>query len=167
MAKSVAWGYVSRDLGGGRQLLVATRYKEDDPERRGQLVIPGGGRLRRETYAEAAMHEVREETGIITYRPPLHILRPDRHIWDRPEIIVQSFDDGSFLMIYKDSEKEYRGRLVGLVPKDDSQEPEENPESDARKPQYMLEDEAFARKKEFTPACSVLLDVIEWNGRHA
>lgn len=43
IVKDVAWGYVSRDLGNGRHILVATRTEKDDPYRQGELVIPDGG----------------------------------------------------------------------------------------------------------------------------
>ncbi|MBI4021330.1 MAG: hypothetical protein HY369_03740 [Candidatus Aenigmarchaeota archaeon] len=41
--RMVAWGYVTRETGDGKDLLVAIRAKPDDPMRARQLVLPGGG----------------------------------------------------------------------------------------------------------------------------
>ena len=64
--KAVAWGYVTRDNGNGKEVLVTERYKEDDPLRSGQLAIPGGKLGPSEWYHQAAIREVLEETGIET-----------------------------------------------------------------------------------------------------
>lgn len=49
--KQVAWGYVYRHR-PERNILVGRRCKPDDPLRSGQLVLPGGGLLPGESYAE-------------------------------------------------------------------------------------------------------------------
>ena len=52
MPKKVAWGYVTRDIGNGKELLIATRCKPNDPLRSGELVIPGGGLEGNESYLD-------------------------------------------------------------------------------------------------------------------
>ncbi len=160
MERAVAWGYVTSDIGFGKEVLIATRHHKDDPQRVGQLVIPGGGLEEGEDYTTAAIREVYQETGIVA-EPSL----PDFNFRNRYVVkhnLIGCVDqEGNIHLSYLDSGKNYMGRLISLSPRDVRQEPVENPDSDARNPRYVLLSEAFQNIKEFTPACQVLLDLIQ------
>ncbi len=160
MIKNVAWGYVPRDIGGGREILVAKRMKPDDPLRYGELVLPGGGICQGESYSDAAMREVLEETGINTVFDLALDFKPGKGIYTKPDLFGHVDANAFIRLTYTDSGKMYHGRLVLLVPVDPLQNPVEQPDSDAREPRYIALQEAFERQGEFTPACQVLLDII-------
>ncbi len=154
--RQVAWGYVLRN----NELLIATRFKPDDPHRAGQLVFPGGGLNKDESYFDCARREVCEETGIWTtydhkrklYFNPINIETP---------LVRGSVDDhGNIQLTYTDSGKQYIGRLISLIPEIKTHEPSEQKTSDAREPRYILLNEAFRTRNQFTPACQILLDII-------
>jgi len=156
MPKKVAWGYVTRDIGNGGELLIATRCKEDDPKRAGELIIPGGGLKENENYLDAAIREVYEETGIVAkvnnYQFPI-----EKHMkFDNEKIFAEVYGNKVYLK-YKDSEKDYLGIIFRLYPIDENQNPSEQEDSDAKNPRYI----SFKsiEKEKFTPACQVLLDI--------
>ena len=158
MLKQVAWGYVTRDIGNGKELLIATRCKKDDPLRSGELVIPGGRLEENESYLDAAIREVYQETGIITKfsQDQLFIGMEPRQF--KKDKIFGKIGKGEILMTYFDSGKNYCGMLVCLDPLDTYKEPKQR-KSDAKKPEYISFGEVKERKKEFTPACQVLLEI--------
>lgn len=157
--KPTAWGFVVRD----NELLVAERCKKDDPERKGQLVIPGGGLKDGEDYIAAARREVREETGINTPYPDIEngVVRIETElpVLHRKENIMalinpRGYDSNSIYIAYLDSGKKYDCRLVSLYPDDEKQRPFQA-DSDARNPAYMHFGEVAERLSEFTPACQI------------
>lgn len=156
--KNSAWGYVTRDIGNGLEILVAERFKKDDSLRQGDLVIPGGGVEEGESYIEAAIREVREETGMEAFYSGSEF-----HLKPR-EFRKRSFNgwignDGFIYLKYLDSGKDYKGQIIALYPS--SREPKEQPNSDARKPRFLFIYKALIEREKFTPACQVLLDIIE------
>jgi|SRR3989344_920334 len=157
--KLVAWGYVTRDIGNGKEILTATRIKEGDPLRTGQFVIPGGGLRESEGYISAAMRETREETGITTYHTGRVAPDGDK-TFAKPNLSGTCTERGIVQLKYEDSQREYKGRIIRLEPVRPADEPQSQNGSDARDPHYMLLGEAFANRERFTPACQVLLDLI-------
>ncbi len=160
--RHVAWGYVIRNLGRGPELLVAERFKKGDEQRDGQLVIPGGGLEQDEIYVQAAIREVKQETGIDTfYDEALDFSFPAQE-FIKPNLIGHTDAEGNVHLIYTDTEKMYCGRLISLRPRDMNQEPSEQ-DSDAKNPKYVTVFDAFAQQSRFTPACQVLLDLIGYD----
>ncbi|MBI4181575.1 MAG: NUDIX domain-containing protein [Candidatus Aenigmarchaeota archaeon] len=178
--RPVSWGYVPRGEGEGRELLVAERFKKADPLRAGELVIPGGGmkeiaaRHRYGLFAHAftARREVLEETGVNippesgTHQrtevignlaaAPLLKARPV----GSPKVDAIISPDEWVYVFYRDSGKAYAGKLVrfaGYL----LNEPVNQQDADARNPRYLQLAEALRRRGEFTPACQVLLEMIE------
>lgn len=162
-AKDVAWGYVTRDIGKGKEILVARRHKLDDPHRQDELVLPGGMLEGNESYSDAAIREVLQETGIRTVYAPKNRILPAQRSYVKPNLYGRVHVHGVISLTYRDSGKVYAGRLTRLFPVDPRQEPTNQENSDARDPQYMPLLEAFGREKEFTPACQILLDIIREN----
>jgi len=158
--KKVAWGYVTRDIGKGPEVLIAERHKKDDPLRAGELVIPGGGLKAGEDYIQAAIREVKEETGIYACNP-IEMNFPDDLYFskDLPNLFGEVKDDIIYLT-YKDSGKSYAGKLVLLSPKDHYQEPSEQSSSDAKNPHYICRTELNSMREKFTPACQFLLELL-------
>lgn len=154
----VAWGYAIRNL-ERKQGLVATRSKKDDPNRIGQLVLPGGGLKENEEYAEAAIRETLEECGIES-RFKLYI-NPVPKMFEKPKLVDYVTDSGLIVLRYTDSGKEYQGKLVALEPIYPKQEPKEQEWQDAKNPRYLDLEEIFERQEEFTPACQALIDFIK------
>jgi len=158
--KQVVWGYVTRDIRGEKQILIATRFKKDDPLRKGELVLPGGGLEEGEDYIQAAIREVYQETGIETEFSVKSHIKPWQATYRKTNLFGHVDENGLINLTYLDSGKEYQGRLIALSPLNSNQEPVEQENSDARNPRYISLEEAFKRQKKFTPACQVLLDTI-------
>ena len=146
--------------GNGQELLIATRAKKNDPLRQGELVLPGGGLRVYETFAQAAVREVYEETGVRTIFSPTLDFTPRKRSIRVPELTGGVDEHGAIYLAYTDSKREYCGRLVRLSPIG-RQEPREQERSDAKNPRYVSFREAFCSKREFTPACQALLEIIE------
>lgn len=155
--KKVAWGYVpdrERDT-----ILVAERYKESDPKRQCQLVIPGGSVEESENYREAAMREVKEETGI-DEESLEHVEKVAAEISVEKEEIVGLTDAfGNFRLKYTDTGKKYIGQLHRLKVVGNKTLGEPVGE-DTKRPQWMPRDDVYESMDRFTPACQVLLDAI-------
>ena len=160
--KPVAWGFVLR----GDELLIAERYKKDDPKRKGQLVIPGGGIKEGENYITTAQREVIEETGIDTVpsRDPIKLWKLIEKYTGGPNYVMREGEktiftlnpwDDSVWIAYKDTGKKYRCFLVKLDPKNPKQKPSENSESDARNPRYESMEWIKDSIGLFTPACQI------------
>ena len=66
--KPVAWGYTKKALVLNKEFLVAERIKADDPLRIGELILPGGGKRKEESYMDTARRETLEEGGVKTKR---------------------------------------------------------------------------------------------------
>ncbi len=157
--KQVAWGYVTRDIGNGKELLIATRIKKDDPLRAGEFVVPGGGLEPGENYFAAARREVLEETDVVTLENPFFYLKPIPRTFEKHNLRGNVDTEDCIILKYQDSGKEYKGRLVRLFPTDLWQIPREQ-NSDAKEPRYVALAEAFRMQERFTPACQVLLDIV-------
>ena len=159
--KAVAWGYVTRDNGNGKEVLVTERYKEDDPLRSGQLAIPGGKLGPSEWYHQAAIREVLEETGIETELEDsgkFNSVNPGHF----NNANVSGVVAGKRLrLVYRDSKKSYFGEIYDLKPRNPLKDPESREGSDAKNPRYMALSEMLKRRGEFTPACQVLVDIIK------
>lgn len=153
----VAWGYVERN----GKMLVGKRYKKDDSLRTGQLIIPGG-HVENETEIDAAVREVFEETGIYSTVRDNNYIRLDNEssVIKIRKNIIAFYNNGLWTIHYNDSGKTYKGSVYDLVPKNNEQEPVENCESDVKEPSYITFDEAKSRRKEFTPACQLLLELL-------
>lgn len=164
--KKVAWGYVLINPPGRCPLiLVAERKSDEDPKRTGELIIPGGVLEGNESYIERAMKETYEKTGISTvfsYDDLWFMERLDglEREWQTTKISGR-LKNGIFHLTCTDSGKEYDGKLILLRPKDEDQTPKENPKSDAREPCYMVVSAAWNERERFTPACQILLEVIQ------
>ena len=163
--KKVAWGYVPRNIGNRKELLIATRCKKGDELREGQLVLPGGGlegdEIATGNYIARAITEVYQETGVTTElnESAGFLLIPRTFI--KPNLCGKLDTNGFVYLRYKDSGLEYQGRIITLKPVDPYQVPFEQQESDARDPRYILFSVALQNQEKFTPACQVLLDIIK------
>jgi 8-oxo-dGTP pyrophosphatase MutT (NUDIX family) len=155
----IAWGLVTRNTENGEEILIAERNKKSDPLRDGQLIIPGGGINQGESYIEAAIREVREETGIETGLPHIISGRELRKIDNRIKALVMG--DGRIKIEYLDSGNIYIGKIVSLKPVDPYQEPKEQKDSDAKSPRYVSLKEIPKLAEKFTPAGQVLLKIAE------
>ncbi|MHA1829695.1 MAG: NUDIX domain-containing protein [Candidatus Heimdallarchaeaceae archaeon] len=166
--KRVAWGYVPKLINGSKHILVAERCKKDDPERYGELVIPGGTLEEGEDYIDAAIREVGEETGLnvrTALLEPKSLVNPIGYgfptvLREREKIISITDSNGNVFLYYLDSGKSYVGRMFLLEPVVGSSI-RESGESDARRPKWMPKDEVKKRRSDFTPACQILLELVE------
>jgi 8-oxo-dGTP pyrophosphatase MutT (NUDIX family) len=175
MVKRIAWGCVARNVGNGLEFLVAERCKEGDPLRKGELVFPGGSLKIRENYTQAAMREVKGETGIETVIEPL-LPNGIESFVDGSQFEVQNSKvkasvelDGKVRINYLDSKKSYVGRFVSLDPKDPHKEPSTQAGSDARNPKYVpYVSLSLILRRKLTPASQVLLSMLEpaYEGEH-
>lgn len=163
--KPTAWGLVTRDVGNGKELLVATRYKSGDELRQGQLVIPGGGLEEGELSYVTAIRETEEETNIYT-----QMTDSDKFYFNfknRQRLKLGKLEyftlDSQIYLEYKDSGKKYSGYVVDLAPLDPFQEPMQT-ESDAKDPKYVNLSEIKTRINEFTPACQAILLLLKEDG---
>jgi 8-oxo-dGTP pyrophosphatase MutT (NUDIX family) len=164
MVKRIAWGYVARNIGNGFEVLIAERCKGEDPLRKGQLVFPGGGVRVGETYAKCAMREVLEETGIKTKEPDYFesFVNGRQFEVKNPKLTASVELNGKIHINYLDSGKSYVGRFIDLEPKQPSQEPSTQPNSDARRPRYVpFTSLSLLLRRNLTPAGQVLLSMIE------
>ena len=153
--KPVGWAYAHKD-GNPWEFIVAERYKREDPVRKGQLVVPGGGVEMAEHPYEAAIREAREEAGVRAsfrqyIKPTFSVLKP------REKAVSLLFRNGVVLVHYTDTGKAYNCLLADCTTSD---EPQNMTESDARNPRFMGRDEALGRQSEFTPAVQTALDMI-------
>ena len=160
MIRRFAWGWTTRNIGNGTELLIGKRNKPSDPLRQGQLVIPGGGLKLGETYQQAAMREVFEETGIQTKSPKL-ISGHELNMKDE-RVIARADKTGLIHIKYLDSGKLLTGRLVALIPKNQYKVPLEQPNSDLKKPRYaLLRSLSQKLREKFTPLCQFLFKIME------
>lgn len=170
--KPTAWAYVSKIGGNEPEILVAERYKRDDPSRKGQLVVPGGSLKRGESYLDAAKREALEETGVRTADIQPDVLIPLNNVIIKMREKVFSIVDipayperespAKFWVVYKDTGKMYACSLIGLNQMEGS-EPTDRPESDARNPRFMdLSEACHDNYQEFTPAVQTLLEELEY-----
>ena len=74
------------------------------------------------------------------------------------EKIFGKIGKGEIMMTYMDSKKTYLGMLVCLDPRNSYKEPKQM-ESDAKEPRYVSFERIPKMKKDFTPACQVLLEI--------
>lgn len=167
--KPIAWGYTTRDLENGKEFLVAVRDKKDDPLRRYQLVLPGGGLEEVESYGLAAVRETLEETDIETsHDSGFNLFVPGfDDVFDVRNLGITNIEgvvytDGRMDLTYTDSGKKYGIRAVRLHPTYPHQQPKST-ESDAKNPRYesleRLKDSEFV--SQFTPACQIGLHLIK------
>ena len=159
--KPVAWGYTTRSVGDGKDLLVAERVKLGDDLRTGELVIPGGGLKSGEDYIQAAIREVNEETGVTAVpgnRSKFANLSGLPVLKNREKIIAIYDPMGLVWLYYKDSGKAYMGQLVDLEPRS---EPVKPSGQDAKHPHYLPLEEVISNPEKFTPACQILLEMAE------
>ena len=159
MTKRIAWGYVTRNLGNGDELLIGERNKVGDPLRQKQLTIPGGSLEVGEAYQQAASRETLEETGVETELP--EIIKGHPFSMDNDIITAKADEAGLIHIVYKDSWKKYVGRIVKSIPTDIYQEPTQQDDSDMVKPRYIpidLIDQEVVKR--FTPACQFLLEMM-------
>ena len=161
--KPVAWGYVTRrtQMDTPKELLVVERIKPDDILRKGELVLPGGGLKGNETYEQTAMREVEEEAGVFampTGKSRFSNLSEYIILKPREKIIGIVEPAGNMWVYYKDSGKSYHGKMIDLLPRT---KPKLEKITDAKNPKYIAIRDAFKQKNNFTPACQILLEIIE------
>jgi len=112
------YAWVIRDPDTATSLSDSTR-ESDDGRRRALMVyprtddawgLPGGGREGDETFEEAAVREVREETGIECSIEDLWLLR--KHIWESED----PDDDRRTYSLHAFFDASYTGRHISIQP---------------------------------------------------
>ncbi|GEM_PF-2845815 len=165
--KPTAWAYVERGKGEQREILVVERFKKEDPLRKGQLVIPGGGVKTRENYDGAAKREVREEASLQTHTHyPARFGKSVKNTIVKPRgnvigILTPALSSNpDFWIVYRDSGKKYFCKTIDLDI-DGKIGLKENPKSDARNPHFLKVRDIVGRRNEFTPAVQLFLELVE------
>jgi 8-oxo-dGTP pyrophosphatase MutT (NUDIX family) len=156
----IAWGHVSKN---DSDLLVVERHKEDDPERHGQLVLPGG-RVDRldETDVFGAQRETIQETGVLT-KPGCSLWLTNLHdttvVKESEKGLGIVEPNGRIWYEYRDSGKLYTGRVFDLVPLSDPKQTEDV----NKRPRYIpIEDALWGSQYEnFTPLCQLIMEMLK------